>query len=339
MLGWLVVLSCATRPGSTDERTTMSAGPTSVGAVTSTKLQPRTVATSTGRRELTTPALDSRPSRAPDAPQPFLVWTEHEEAALTTWVASRGDDYQVLDQRPGRWMAVDDAEWRLDVQTTRFELPGCDELLDHPGLAGKRFATVQQLRAHSDSTERLLYGSTSEAAPTDGSIRELFVIGPYLLAETQEYTATCGAFATESRTVRAWKLGDWEPVNLDYARRSTHAELLLDAESAIGDECAALTHLGVGAFRPHLDGPTLLGEYAVTITPSCDSFPEWTHDSSHVLLRSPVLPPELVAHAVIPAPVRDYIADSPAQTPRGWTLPLSRRSAIAHRGGQRPPHS
>ena len=188
-------------------------------------------------------------------------------------------------------------------------------------------------RHAADDHDHLLYVPADDATPTDTSVHEISVIGRYLLAETQEWVESCGAFSSETRSLRAWDLVTWEAVDMDYDQRPRHAELLADARTAIGENCEDLLHLGVASFRPNLDGPTMLGEYAVTMTPSCDSFPEWTNESSHVLLRSPDLPDLLAQYAEIPAPVRAFIADTPDETPRGWSMPIEQSATQLARGG------
>jgi hypothetical protein len=317
ILGWLVALSCAAQPAPrTDATVPESEVEADAGAKRQTPAPPPLV------RQATQPQRRTAPPADPPQPE-FLIWSEQDDTVFTVWVsAHEGDGYRVHARREGRWLATGGTAWELTIQETQMRLPGCDELLSAPRPGRERLASTQQLHASTDSRSQVLYAPSRDIAPTDASIRELSVIGRYLLAETQEWVESCGAFSSETRALRAWDLATWDAVDLDYEQRSKRTELLADAKTAIGDECEDILHLGVGAFRPNLDGPTMLGEYAVTMTPSCDSFPEWTNESSHVLLRSPDLPTLLAPYAEIPAPVRAFIADTPEATPRGWSMPI-----------------
>jgi len=343
MVAWLVVWSCATRSGPPqgenlvrlDLPAPVGGGltePDSLATLAGSPAPPPAAASpAAASRPAATPSLRA-PGRGPhvEAPAPlaaatepaFLVWSEQKGEVATYWLTSSAAGYAVAQQRPGRWLAVGQTEWQLTNRATRTQLPSCDELLGDSRPARARFASTQELTAEAGSSRHVLYTAPRDVAPVDSTIERISVVGPYLFAEAHERIEQCGAFTQEIRSLRTWDLRTWQSVDLGADRRAVHEELLADARSAIGDDCEGLLHLGIGAFRPNFDGPRLLGEYAVTMTPACDPYPEWTHESSHVIVRSPDLPAPITDYAEVPAVVRGFLAAHPDATPHGWTQAL-----------------
>lgn len=253
----------------------------------------------------------------------YLTWSDDAQGSpWTHWVTAATGGFAELEARRGRWLSVAGAHWEVAVIAETVDLPSCEHLLEGTGPATGGTGRIETLVARTAGRERRLYEAPRDAHAVVATVDRVSVVGPYLFAETREWLDACGAFPEERRTLTTWDLRSWRRVDLGHAHRAARRALVEEAKLAIATTCDAPLHLGIGMFRPSFDGPQLLGEYVVTITPGCDELEEWTASSAALTLRSPDLPAPLAPLSALPAPVVDYFAAVPAHTPRGYTSPL-----------------